>query len=299
MADKRCFVQFSHPGYEHEPDRNGRIGWHRFRNGHRRKFTQLFGEWIDRDGSRHSGKLRAWGEWEAESRVIPAFEPPNRGPHDPRYLWEPYWVPKNTYRGLHNTDPFIFGDCFFFSNCGQLARNKRGLKHLDVGSVIAFGSGQTIHNERKWVLDTVIVVADSFRYDPLNPREALDGKVPEAFLSVTGGPLAEDPQLKERNNAGETQEFRHYRGATLDDPVHGMFSFFPAISADGEASFPRPVICLDDRYFNPASWQAPKGAGHHLSRDTIRDLWNSLVAQVRKVGLALGTHAEMPEHRVG
>ncbi len=206
-----------------------------------------------------------------------------------------YRFPKNTYRGLHNTDPFIFGDCFIYSNCGQLARNKHGLKHLDVGSVIAFGSSQKIHNERKWVLDTVIVVADSFRYDPLDPREALDGKVPEAFLSVTGGPLAEDPQLKEWNNTGETQEFRLYRGATLDDAVHGMFSYFPAISANGEASFPRPVVCLDDRYFNPAGWRALKWAGRHFSRDTIRDLWDSPVAQVRKAGLALGTHAEMPE----
>ncbi|MCY3874593.1 MAG: hypothetical protein OXF88_09900 [Rhodobacteraceae bacterium] len=156
-----------------------------------------------------------------------------------------------------------------------------------------------IHNERMWVLDTVFVVADSIRYDPLNPREALDGKVPESFLNVTGGPLAEDPQLKERTNTGESQEFRLYRGAMLNDPVDGMFSFFPAISAGGDASFPRPVVFLDDRYFNPGSWQAPKGAGRHLTRGTIRDLWDSLVVQVREAGLALGTHAEMPERRFG
>ena len=62
MADKRCFVQFPHPGDEHKPDRNGKIGWSKIRCRHKRKFMQLNGEWIDKDGDKHSGNLRAWGE---------------------------------------------------------------------------------------------------------------------------------------------------------------------------------------------------------------------------------------------
>ena len=315
MTDNRCFVQFPHPGGEHKPDGVGKIGWnkaHRWNkthrkysvNPHKRKFIQFRGQWIDEDGNRHSGNLHAWGEWEPESELICEFDPKDSGPHHPNYLWKPYWTPRNSYRCLHNTDPFIFGDCFLYSNCGQSAKSKKSLKHLDRGSVIAFGSGKEIDGQRKWVLDTVLVVRDSVPYDALNPRETLKGKVPDEFLEVTGGPLvawAKDPKEGSASAAcaPKSKRLRLYRGATPDDPIDEMFSFFPAIPADGEAAFARPVVCLDDKYFTSGNCQAPKGAGRNLCPDTIRDLWGALVTQVREGGLVLGTRAEMPERRAG
>ena len=251
---------------------------------------QLDGSWVDREGTEQFGKLRAWGEWEPESRIIPGFRPENP---EPNYLWEPYWVAKGTYQGLHNTDPFIFGNCFIYSNCGQLAQNKKGLKQLDRGSVIAFGSCVS----GRWVLDTVFVVSDSIWYDPLNPRDALAGKVADAFLAVTSGPTTRDPNLKKAVDYGAAPVFRLYRGARPNHPVDGMFSFFPAIAADSEAGFPRPSISLDSQYFNPNSCQSPKGATRDLGPDTRRSLWGSLVSQVFEAGLVFGTHAEIPERR--
>ena len=43
-----------------------------------------------------------------------------------------------------------------YSNCGQPSPNKVGLKHMDRGSVIAFGSGKEIDGKRRWTLDTVL-----------------------------------------------------------------------------------------------------------------------------------------------
>lgn len=303
MTDKRCFIQFPHPGGEHKPDRNGKIGWNKRCRPHKRKFMRLRGEWIDGSGNRHCDDLLAWGEWEPESDLIRDFKTPDGEPHHPRYLWDPYWVPRNTYRCLHNTDPFIFGDRFLYSNCSQSAPNKCGLKHLDQGSVIAFGSGKKIKDHCTWMLDTVLVVRDSFWYNPLNPRKALEGKVPDEFLEVTGSPLvawAEDL----RKGSGSTacaptsEQLRLYRGATPDDPVDGMFSFFPAIPADGESCFPRPVVFLDDEYFNPRSLRAPKGAGCNRKSDELGCQWRSLVKQVHRAGLVLGTCAQLPERRV-
>ena len=235
----------------------------RFRNGrennHKRKFMQLCGDWIDDDGNRHTGNLRAWGEWEPESDLICTFNTKDRGPHHPRYLWKPYWTsPSNSYRNLHNTDPFIFGDHFLYSNCRQLPRRRGGLKQLARGSVIAFGSCKKINGRWKWVLDTVLVVKDSFPYDPLNASKALEGRVPEAFLNVTGGPLTEDSKLKELAENGEALSFRLYQGATLDDRVKGMFSFFPAIPGDSGRGFARPVVDLPRMYFNPKLSMAAK-----------------------------------------
>lgn len=285
MADNRCFVQFSHPGWEHEPDLAGGKAWNSYANNHMRKFMQLRGEWVEEDGARSSGDLRAWGEWEPESELIAELVRPPESALHPRYLWRPYYVTKSDYRELHNTDPFIFGERFLYSNCGQ--PSKPGLTHLERGSVIAFGSGKKIDGKRRWMLDTVLVVADYVDYGAPEALMALDEWAPDAFLVASGGPLVDN----------EEAQLRLYRGATPDDPIDGLFSFFPAIPARGDSSFARPLIELPSEYFNPRSWQAPKGLWRNRSTDELRSLWESLVQQVRDAGLVLGTYAEPPERR--
>ena len=291
MADKRCFVQFSHPGKEHDAH-SGRV-WHKEPPSHRRKFMQLQGHWIERDGTSQSGTMWAWGEWEPESNIVREFTASGGNSRYPCFLWQPYYIPKTNLecadKKLHNTDPFVLGNRFLYSNCGQGSQSKRGLKELAQGSVIAFGSGKEIDGKRKWTLDTVLVVKDSVEYSPRNARTELRDWAPDTFLEVCGGPFS-------RSDA--SWRLRLYRGATPDDPVEGMFSFFPAMPAGGETGFPRPPISLPDCYFNPGSWQAPKGLRCQRSYDKLHGLWECLVGQVRDAGLVLGTYAELPKGRV-
>ena len=119
MADNRCFVQFSHPGREHEPEPGGGKGWNTYPDMHARKFMEFQGKWIEEGGGVRSGSLRAWGEWEAESDLICELNRPCQDSLSPRYLWRPYYIPKDNYERLHNTDPFIFGERFLYSNCKQ------------------------------------------------------------------------------------------------------------------------------------------------------------------------------------
>ena len=286
MADNLRFVQFPHPGREHEPDLAGGKAWNTLNSQHARKFMEFGGKWIENDGSARSGNLRAWGEWEAESDLVCGLIQPRQDPHYPRYLCHPYYVPRDNYQWLHNTDPFIFGERFLYSNCKQVTVSS--LAHLGRGSVIAFGSGMKIAGNPEWVLDTVLVVADSLTYSAPEARRVLADAAPEAFLTVTGGPMVD-------NN--EQASFRLYRGATPEDPVEGMFSFFPAMPAHGEAGFLRPLIDLPSEYFNPRNWQAPKGVRQQRTSEELRGLWKSLVGQVRGAGLLLGTHAALPERR--
>ena len=300
MALKRCFVQFPHPGVEHTPT-SGR-DWNKRENGdrinaHRRKFMQLDGEWIDDGDARHSGKLWAWGEWEPESKRVRDFSPQDGDPHAPRYLWEPYYVPRCNYADVHNTDPFIFGDRFLYSNCRQ--PNSVGLRHLERGSVIAFGSGKTVDGKRKWVLDTVLVVHDSVEYDMRKARVELKDWASDTFLDVTGGPLSDHPDTIAASGrcAPTSTRLRLYRGATPDNSVDGMFSFFPAIPGESGRGFPRPVIDLPPEYFSPANWQAAKGSLEELTPHKLRCLWSSIVKQVREAGLVRGTSAALPKRR--
>ena len=286
MAHNLRFVQFSHPGREHEPDSSGGKSWNPSKYQHARKFMEFSGKWMEDDGRVKSGNLRAWGEWEAESDLLCGLVQSCQYSQYPRYLWRPYYVYRDNYRCLHNTDPFIFGERFLYSNCKQQALS--GLRQLGRGSMIVFGSGKKIAGERKWVLDTVLVVSDSLMYAAPETRRGLGGVVPEAFLTVTGGPMVDSK---------DQTSYRLYRGATPADPVEGMFSFFPAMPSDGDVGFPRPVVDLPGEYFNPGSWQAQKGLRRNCTSDELREIWGSLADQVRRAGLLLGTHAALPERR--
>ena len=291
MTDKRCFIQFPHPGDEHAPSKEGYIGWNLNlnRNEHKRKFMQLDGSWITEDSQVHSGDLWAWGEWEPESRQLDfGITHGDSEKHAPNFLWQPYWNQPDHYAGLHNTDPYIFGDTFIYSNCRQNGARGTPLRHLAEGSVIAFGSGKTIQGERKWVLDTVFVVRKYVDYVPSklkNPVEMAELGLSETFAAVTGKIL---PDL------GEDQ-FRLYFGATPDTPVDGMFSFFPALPASNRRRFARPDINkIGVDFLNPRNWQGLKGASTARSAEEIKDLWKLLQQEVFEAGLVLGVHAEEP-----
>ena len=294
MAPNRCFVQLSHPGREHEPDRGTEKTWNTQKHGHARKFMQLHGQWVDEDGGKQAGDLYGWGEWEPESAVVSALHPPDGDFLYPRWLWRPYYVPRNSYEGLHNTDPFIFGPQFLYSNCFQ--PSKPGLRRLDEGSVITFGSAKKRAGAWRWMLDTVLVVRDFKDYHGADARSVLEDRVPNTFLDVTIRPLTGDaPQPKACATARD--RLRLYRGATPDDPVEGMFSFFPASPECGDSGFRRPFIDLPIEYLNPAAFRTPRGLGHDRTPSELRAVWDLLVAQVRDAGLVLGTFAELPERR--
>ena len=304
MDDKRCFVQFPHPGGDHivpitvttllgtsaneiaGTTRTGGSFWSFPASG-----STATGAAIRIPcGHGVNGKRNR----DASDRL--SRSPKGRSVHHPRYLWSPYWIPKKkSYGGLHNTDPFIFGDRILYSNCRQGAPNKRALRNLARGSVIAFGSGKKDGGKPMWVLDTVLVVRDSCWYDPLDPAQALEGKVSKTFLGVTGGPLSADPKLRDNPNE---RCLRLYRGATPRDPVCGMFSFFPAMPAGNDRGFARPSIELGAQYFTRANTQAPKGVTRDIDSDVVlQQLWQSLIDQVRRAGLVIGTRAESPPRR--
>ena len=151
-----------------------------------------------------------------------------------RYLWRPRCRARKRYLGLHNTDPFIFGERFLYSNCGQIGVSREGLRKLDRGSVVVFGSSKKLEaGNRAWMLDTVLVVKDFRDYDCAKAPEELQECVPSEFLTATAAPLASNPKTNKAR-------LRLYTGATPGDRVFGMFSFFPALPAARDMGFGFP-----------------------------------------------------------
>lgn len=195
------------------------------------------------------------------------------------------WARPPSRTPRQNTDPWVFGDAFRFSNCRQLtpAGNPSALQRLTPGSIILFGS--TLDGQ--FVLDTVFVVADA---TPYTPRYSGEVAVDEAFRVCTIEPLT----IAGRKDHSRSP-FTLYRGATADTPVAGMYSFVPARPADSAAArFARPAIDLPG-YVNAASRQSASGARTPCSVSTTRAVWDSVRDQVFDAGCVLGVWFPTPQ----
>lgn len=278
MADELRFVQFPHPGPEHQPNREGWKDWNI--GDHARKFMRSPGRWRDSlDAPERQGPVVFWGEWEAPSRVLATYPGARRG--WPRYLFEPVWHVSPRTGFIQNTDPYVFGEWFRYSNCRQNGRNRspRSSQRLSEGSLILFGSKFA----RGFVVDTVMVVGDAQHMNPHNVDE-LEGIDP-AFRAVVCDPLYRGEATSPTN--------RLYRGATPDEPVGGMFSFVPCVPAEeAQPGFPRPEVRLPN-LINPNLAMNYKMTPVE-NFDRMRAIWGAVVDQIADQGLGLCTHLATP-----
>lgn len=282
MRDRRMLVQFIHPGSEHAPDRDEVKDWNV--DAHRRKFLVSPGRYLDR-GRPRSTDLWFWGEWEAQSRVVRQLG--IRGDDGPRFLYEPYYQPPASWKGvwLQNTDPFVFGDCFLYAGCLQHTRNgPTQLRHLDRGSVILFGSCRGLS---RFVIDAVFVVNRWIDHGAIDYREKLlRGAVSKTYADVTIAPWYSGDVPKGRSH-------RLYFGATWESPVDGMFSFFPCVPAsDAGDGVARPTIAIEGS-ITPHLTQGKKLIPI-VDDEPAFDLWSAVVDQVETQGLHLELSTELP-----
>ena len=150
----------------------------------------------------------------------------------PTVLHVPHWDDPGPPGWRENTDPWVFGPNFLYSNCKQLnpSGTPSALQRLQSGSLILFGSARG----DEFVLDTVFVVADIIaQYQPVNG--VASGS--DAFDICTVNSLRTEPP----RISGAT--FTLFRGATPRRQVNGMFSFVPCRRWVGDDSrFARPAI---------------------------------------------------------
>ena len=315
MAAPAHFVQFPHPQFE-PPARTNLVPWNS-RKQHYRKFLLSPGRYVtDIDGPHEptAAELAFWGEWEPPSCREERWP---RSDELPRFLHRPHWTRLTDGAGRQNTDPWVWGDRMLYSNCKQAPGGRPNwLQRLEPGSVICFGS--TIGGD--FCVDTVFVVA---RGDPWDPADAAHLGLDDAFLACTASPLSSwqeetgtcracgsthespsggcgprrrAPRRADRPSCPPDQPvaFTLYRGATVDDPVDGMFSFVPARPADGgNVRFARPAVDLGE-LLNPTSVRSPRGAKEPRAIDDLRRAWTSVAQQVLAADLVLATWFEPP-----
>ena len=166
------------------------------------------------------------------------------------------------------------------------------LRHLKRGSVILFGS----HRGGSFVLDTVFVVEKwvDHTVESLKDKK-LPADLPVEYLDVSLRPWYADELGC--GAAEDGRSWRLYYGAAPEDPVEGMFSFFPCLPAEGGKGFARPRIALPGRVTDGLKQGTKLNRG--LGLKAIKTHFKEVRAQVEAeaVGLSLGVYAELPKPR--
>lgn len=299
MERKVLIAQFTHPGAEHHlsriEKRDGIKTWNY--GSHRRKFLKAVGQYVQTDGTLSSKQdLLFWGEWEPTSEFY-EIDSLHESGVVPRYVHKPFLkitnstlaLPPLTYgdnKWRQNTDPLVFGDCFLYSCCKQRRKNMVDITQmgkLERGSIILFGS--TI--SQRWggpyfVLDTVFVVGDYKEYHSKDARTELGGFVPQDYCDIMG---YEDSKDKSDNKL-----FVCYKGATVNNPVDGMFSFVPCRPCpDKEMGFPRVKLTQDDLHFLSNNLNA---APKYTAIENPKPYWDKLYEIVKRDVFELGVNFE-------
>lgn len=291
----RTFVQLLHPGVEPAIANGSSVCPVNTGPNHKRKFLEtpadylapgsvINGAYLDTNPDRAiKGNVNFWGEWELASRVnmLSPAPPVRRGL--PRYIHRPKWPQAiinpaqcndPTNNGYQNTDPFVFCEPFLYFCC-KITPNG-ALNRLNPGDVIVFGS----HLAGHFVLDTVFVVKDWIDYHQYNQLQP--NTLCPNFIQINGPHLE---KLKPQRNP-----LRVYQGATYQDQVDGMFSFFPCKSTQPNkpAPFARPSLSLP-------GFVEPKMTQNFKSTPTVGSTmlkqWTEIVRTLSSAKLSLGLKA--------
>ena len=293
--NKIMVIQFSHNGkelnlsrkeskdYKFDSNSSGYRFWNNTQE-HKRKFMKHKGWFLENLGNEFSTKpkeaeLYFWGEWEPQSRFEltgNSFSSKERLPHAIHY---PIFSTKGI--GCHNTDPFVFGDYFYYTNCKQkqFGRGKNMLT-LSKDSIIIFGSEI---NKSDFIIDTVFVVSENetveeYKKHPNNYPQILR----QATIDLNGG-----LQNWHKLYKGKMYDFENH----YSENNKYAFCFFPCKIDCGNNGFERPII--NWRKFR---FQEP-GAGtvlYRINPNPDFEYWNALVAELVAQGFSLGIKLDFP-----
>jgi hypothetical protein len=245
---------------------------------HMRKFIKQNGLYLENMGSEYcphpqEALLQFWGEWEAQSYFTILDNSNNL--QLPKAVHKPYFSAH--YIGVHNTDPFVFGENFYYANCKQkLKGSGKKLLNLPNESIIIFGSEV---NRSEFIIDTVFVVEDSELISDYRKYKSYYPKL----LKIMSLDL----------NDGLADWKRIYKGKMYDslNEFKNPFSFVPCKVDKINTGFARPII--NWKKFNLKK----PGAGsvlYQVKYSSTNNFWFDLVAELIIQGFDLGIQIEMP-----
>jgi hypothetical protein len=216
------------------------------------------------------------------------------------YIENPVIPYKQGVKGWQNTDPYVLGRCFMYSNCHQVQHEF--MRNLSPGTVIVMGSKNGVYRA-----DTVLVIdkplATYSKNDYSELQELLKkGEISQTYWETTFVPLLGLNNPKAKRTCGNTNDehvpqFTLYKTVSYEEreSFNGMFSFFPCKPFEEGNGFER-VAVKNEEYMNPNFGMGVKGNQVIKDEKEVYNLWNDIKNQVLndKQGLCLGVWVEEP-----
>ena len=283
-------------------------GWYRCpwtTGGHGRKFLETAGEYVSiSDMTKHqTGSLQLWceAEWDTIYRDLGPSPAATRTKIYPRHLHKFFLSAGELTPGTVNSDPFVFGKQFIYSNCRQ---NQLKKNNLGAGDIVLFGSIKEKHeNEpRCFLLDTVFVLSDQiFQMDSgisiQKIRLECGDKISDLFEKAVLQPLLKSGSCSSAKN--QPNDFTLYFGASYDCQYKGMYSFVPiqvpglTKQSGSDCGYPRLIIDPGTlpRELNPVIHFGinPQSGIFCTGVPDSKKIWESLTQYAAQKGYAQGT----------
>ena len=242
---------------------------------HRRKCLKSLGDYKPSlDAAPINGaQIVFWGEWEPHSVFHFVPDHADNG-HHPRHIHEPFFSRER--EGVQNTDPFVFGDRFLYSNCLQ---SKPLMQNVPNESLILFGSEIYSEDAINFVLDTVFVVQESI---PINRRtvQAIRERTSQIFV---------DAVLRTINLDAN---HRLYFSAPWSENRQGYFSYVPCKQYQQGVVMLRPVIPIQEFHLRrPGAYQGV----YKITCNDAQQYWLALTKFLLRHGYSLGIKTYLPE----
>ncbi len=294
---------------------------------HRRKFIKTNGDYLDEVGNLYTNAgISFWGEWEQESTFVKVDQLFGESPERIHY---PQCIKTDVtdfligggeidmdfvneyaqaFINKQNTDPYVFGDRFYYSCCRQdnKRNEEKSFLHLNEGDLILFVSswGKKEKKNRMCVLDTVFVVGGrvlpgKIRYQ--SELNTLRARVSPQYMNGVLLPICFGN--KESNNTALNVLYygRMYDCTNKDE----MFSFFPCRKDCSKNGFDRYV--LYDEHRKKGIWykeridnvqgkpiNSQQASVTQKNDADLKAFWNCLKADVLNSGYLLGVKAYEP-----
>ena len=298
--NKRMIVEFSHPGKEYIPykrkddpnvlfnNKSRNIGKRKWNNlhSHKRKFMKSHGNYLSSNNILFKTEpLTFWGEWEAESY----FERINTT-ESPQFIHSPFLDIGYNGPTKHNTDPFVFGERFWYTNCKQGKKDRKSfLRNLSKNSIILFGT----ESKYGFKLDTVFVVKDKF--DCLQIQSKIE-TFSEQFKKTN---LFLNNMLFDENKS----HYSYYAGKNYNDDKD-LFSFSPSKVVKDQIVESHERVILDVKQFGLQKIGAgsvctrlflEKLNNNNLDDNFLYDYWKKIAKTCFDQGFVLGFNFELPK----
>ena len=286
LNNKKGILTYSKPGIEWSHDKkSGTRLWNNL-DKHKRKFMRMNGvAYLDAKKRPNKGEVTFWGEWEAQSNFDVISET-NKNLDKPRLCHKPYFDSSYRDEKKHGTDPFIFGDHFWFTHCKQ--DSYPSIRNLGEDSIVIFGSERI--QDKIFLVDTIFVVRKRFSQKEIRENiEEYDDLLRKNNL-----------ELKDLIRDESKSEYGFYQGKSY--MKNEIFSFVPAKVLD-EKGIGHGRLELDTtneiHNFKPTgSRQVCKITQKFDNKEELKNYWDLLVIETLNSGFVLAYHFPMPEIRV-